>query len=122
MYNTEEVDPFVLSSSFNKFFITIAKKIKSNIVHTPKNHTNYLPNPSEKTFFLTPASLEEVEDIIKTLNPRKSIGPNSIPTKLLKKYSKTISIPISKLISKSFVTKTFPEPLKLASEIPIFKK
>ena len=120
--NTEETDHFLLSSSFNKFFTTIAKKIESNIVHTPKNYTDYLTNPSEKTFFLTPTSPDEVEDIINTLNLRKSIGPNSIPTKLLKKYSKTISIPISKLINQSFVTRIFPEPLKLANVIPVFKK
>ena len=120
--NIEETDPFVLSSSFNKFFTTTAKKkIESNIVHTPKNYTGCLTNSSEKTFFLTPTSPEEVGDIINTLNLRKSIGPNSIPTKLLKKYSKTISIPISKFINQSFVTGIFPESLKLASVIPIFK-
>ena len=50
--NIEETDPFVLSSSFNKFFTKIAKKIESNIVHTPKNYTDYLTNPSEKNFHL----------------------------------------------------------------------
>ena len=44
--NTEETNPFVLSSSFNKFFTTVAKKIESKIVHTPKNYTDYLTNPS----------------------------------------------------------------------------
>ena len=104
------MDPFVLGSSFNKFFTTIAKKIESNIVHTPKNYKDYLTNPSEKTFYLiTATSPKEVEDIIKTLNLRKSIGLNSIPTKLLKKYSETINIPISKFINQSFVTGIFPE-------------
>ena len=102
--NTEETDLFVQNSSFNKFFTVIAKKIESNIVHTSKYYTDYLTNPLEKTFFLTPTLPDEVEDIIKTLNLRKSISPNSISTKLLKKYSKTISIPISKLINQSFVT------------------
>ena len=64
----EETDPFVLSSSFNKVFTTIAEKIESNIVHTPNIYTDYLTNPSEKTFVLTPTSPDEVEDIIKTLN------------------------------------------------------
>ena len=59
---------------------------------------------------------------LKTLNLRKSIDPNSIPTKLLKKYPQAISIPISKIINQSFVSGIFPEPLKLASLIPIFKK
>ena len=119
--NIEEMDPFVLSSSFSKFFTTIAKKIESNIIHTRKNYTD-LTNPSEKTFFLTPTSPEEVKNPIKTLNRRKSIGPNSIQTQLLKKYSKTTSFPISKFINQSFITGIFWESLKLANAIPIFKK
>ena len=109
-----------MSSSFSKFFTAIAKKIESNIVHTPENYTDYLKNPSEKTHFLIPTLPDEVEDIIKTLNLRKSIGRRSILTKLRKKYSKNIGILISKLINQSFVTGVFPEPLKLASVIPIF--
>ena len=92
------------------------------MVHTLKNYTDCLTNPTEKTLFLTPTLPDKVEDIIKTLNLRKSIGPNSIPTTLLKKYPKTTSIPISKLINQSFITGIFPEFLKLASVIPIFKK
>ena len=58
----------------------------------------------QKKNFLTPTLPDEVEDIIKILNLRKSIGPNSIINKLLKKCSKTISIQTSKLINQSFVT------------------
>ena len=119
--NAEETGSFVRSSSFNKFFTTIAKKIESNIVNTPRNYSDYLTNPSEKTF-LTPTWLDEVKDIIKILNLRKSINSNSIPTKILKKYSQNISIPISKLINQYFVSGIFPEALKLASVVPIFKK
>ena len=43
--NTEETDPFVLKSSLNKFFTTVGKKMKSNIVYTLKNYTDYLTNP-----------------------------------------------------------------------------
>ena len=50
------MDPFVLNSSFNKFFTTIAKKIESNIVYIPKNYTDYPSNPSMKTLFLIPTS------------------------------------------------------------------
>ena len=76
---------------------------------------DYLTDLSEKTFDFTLTSTDEAENIIKTLNLRKSIDLNSIPAKLLKKYSKTISIPLSKLINQSFVTGNFPEPLKLTS-------
>ena len=60
--------------------------------------------------------------MIKTLNIRKSIGPSSIPTRLLKQFSKEISIPLEKFINLSFETGIFPDILKLASIIPVFKK
>ena len=34
--DTKETDPFVLSSSFNKFFINNCRKIASNIIHHRK--------------------------------------------------------------------------------------
>ena len=120
--DTEEKDPAILSDSFNKFFTTIAQKIESKIVPTNKNYTDYLTNPSENTFFLRPTSPNETEDIIKTLSVGKSLGPNSIPTKLLKQFSKSISIPLSNLINLSFKNGVFPNALKLANVIPVFKK
>ena len=117
----EEVDPAVLSQTFNEFFSTIAQKIESKLINTTKHYTDYLTEPTTNTFILTPTNTEEIEDIIKTLNIRKSIGPNSIPTKLLKQFSKEISIPIEKLINLSFETGIFPDALKLARIIPVFK-
>ena len=60
--------------------------------------------------------------MIKTLNIRKSIGPNSIPTRLLKQFFKEINIQIEKLVNLFFETGIFPDASKLARIIPIFKK
>ena len=59
---------------------------------TNKNYTNYLTNPSEKTFFSIPTTLGETEDIIKTLSVGKSLEPNSISTTLLKQFPKSNSV------------------------------
>ena len=55
-----------------------------------------------------------------SFDSQKSVGPNSIPTFLLKKISKQIS-PLSKLVNFSFDTGTYPDKLKIAKVIPIFK-
>ena len=118
-------DPFVISNYFNKFFTTfttISKKIESKIVQTDKKYSDFLDNPLEKTFFLTPTEPNEVQSLIKTLNLKKATGPNSIPTKLLKVFDKTISVPLANLINLSFEKGIFPKSLKIASVIPIFKK
>ena len=52
----------------------------------------------------------------------KSTGPNSIPIKLLKILDPCISPHLSLIINKSFEEGTFPDNLKIAMVIPIFKK
>ena len=52
----------------------------------------------------------------------KSSGPNSIPIKILKVLDLPISNDLSILINESFETGIFPEKLKIAKVIPIFKK
>ena len=118
----EETDPAILSQIFNEFFSTIAQKIESKLINTIKHYTDYLTEPTRNTFILTPTNTEEIEDIIKNVNIRKSIGPNSIPTRLLKQVSMEVSIPIEKLINLSFETGIFPDALKLTRIILIFKK
>ena len=80
--STERNRLFCLKQFLQQVFYNNCKKKKkrkeSNIVQTTKNYTDHLTNLSEKTYFLTPTlqvEVEEVEDIIKTLNLRKSIDP-----------------------------------------------
>ena len=70
-------------------------KTKTGRIIANPLYTDYLTNPSEKTFFLRPTIPDETEDIIKKLSVGKSLGRHSIPTKLLKQFSKSISIPLS---------------------------
>ena len=56
------------------------------------------------------------------MNLKKATEPNSIPTKLLKVFDKTISVPLANLINLYFEKGIFPKSLKIASVIPIFKK
>ena len=82
----EETDPAILSQTFNSFFSAITQKIESKLIHTAKHYTDYLTEPTANKFILTTTNTEGTEDIIKTLNIPKSIGPNSILTRLLKKF------------------------------------
>ena len=60
--------------------------------------------------------------IIKSLNGKKATGPNSSPTKVLKVFSKTISIPLANVINLSFKCGVFPMSLKVASVTPTHEK
>ena len=116
------IDPFLISNYFNKFFTKMAKKIESKIIQTDKKYPDFLDTPLEKTFFLTPTEPNEERSLIKTLNLKKTTGPNSRPTKLLKVFDKTLRVPLANLINLSFEKEIFPKPLKIASAIPMCKK
>ena len=51
----------------------------------------------------------------------KSTGPNSIPVDLLKMIPDLIIFPLCEIINLSFLTGEFPDALKIAKVIPIFK-
>ena len=61
-----------------------------------------------------------MEEIINALE-NKSTGPASIPVKLLKLIPDLIIVPLCKLINLSFISGSFPDPLKIVKVIPIHK-
>ena len=70
---------------------------------------------------MTPTTPEEISDLIQTLSSNKSTGPNSIPTSILKEIKNEIFIPLSAIINNSFENGIFPNLLKSAQVIPVFK-
>ena len=70
---------------------------------------------------MTPTTSEEISDLIQTLNSNKSTGPNSIPTSISKKIKNEVSFLLSAIIHNSFENGIFPNLLKSAKVIPIFK-
>lgn len=56
----------------------------------------------EVFFFIKPVDKTEIQNTVLSLNPLKAVGPNSIPTKILKFHSNGISNQSSELIHLSF--------------------
>ena len=110
-----------ISEEFNNFFGTIAKKIDKK---TPKpNHfPNYLKNQNLNSLFLDAATEEENESIIGNLNLRKTIGPNSIPTRILKEFKNILKIQLTIIINIYFQAGIVPEQCKIAHITLTFKK
>ena len=57
-----------------------------------------------------------------SLDSNKSVGPNSIPTKILKLLKNNISSQLSEIFNISFSSGVFPSILKTAKVIPVRKK
>ena len=74
------------------------------------------------SFFISPVTHSEIEDIIISLKNGKSTGPFSIPVKLLKLVKPDISRPLACIFNESITLGTFPDKLKCAKVILIHKK
>ena len=111
-----------MSNIFNDFYVNVAYGITKTIPLTPKSSLDYLSDRICSSLFLTQVTSIEVHDLINILNPSKSVGPNSIPIKLLKIIGCSVSPLLALLVNQSFQSGIFPDKLKIAKVISIFKK
>ncbi|XP_065662580.1 uncharacterized protein LOC136085218 [Hydra vulgaris] len=111
-----------VANIFNNYFTTIQDELLKNTVPSKCAFGNFLKIPSINSFFIEPVTENEVANLIKdTLKNNKSLGPNSLPTFLLKLVSHIISKPLSTMMNNSFKNGIFPEAFKVAKVIPIHK-
>ena len=110
-----------VAESFNTFFATIADKIKNDIPKSPKTYKDFLKNPNPNTMFLANVSPNEVLECLNSLDTSKANGPASIPAKALNLIKAEISTPLAEIFNMSFNTGVFPDALKLAKVLPVYK-
>ena len=105
--NTNDID--ILTSQF---------KDHASIKKIELSYPEIVPN----TFKFTLVSSEDVKKEIMNLNVKKSLSSKAIPATILKQ-SLHIYLPfLTNCINHSFVTKKFPDELKLSEVIPLYKK
>src|SRR5690606_25190499 len=83
----------------------------------------YKPNIDiPNSFYLETTNYAEVFEVISKLKPKKSTGQDGINSIVIQKSAEKMSKPLSILINYIFKTKTFPEVLKMAKVVPVYKK
>ena len=109
-----------ICSEFNNYFVNVADKLnKSKYTTTqPYDFIQFLNNPSSSSIFLSPITSAEIIDIISKLDNRKS---NDISPKLLKALSSSFSNVLSYLFNSCMLSGVFPDELKIAKVIPLYK-
>ena len=90
--------------------------------HDLLSYTQYLKNRLSSSFFLNPPSISEVYDEICSLRLKKSTGPDDIPSYFVQLAAPIISPYLTYFIETTFKLRIFPNSLKVAKVLPIFKK
>ena len=100
-------DSVTMATILNDFFVNVADSVTKRIPRSLKPLLDYLDNENPNSFFITPTAPLEIVDIIDVLKTDKSLGPNSIPIKLLKILSLHTSSPLSQIKNESFLSGIF---------------
>ena len=82
-----------------------------------------IPNLSHVTNQISDIKLceNEVEDVLKVMNPTKASGPDLINPRLLKEAAPIIKHPLCKLFNLSLRVPSYPNQWKRANITPVFK-
>ena len=120
--NVIYTDSSEIAEMFNKFFSTIGDKIQNSMsepcfqnIDATVNIPNHL-----NSFFFNPISSQDIGKIILNFK-NKSSDISTYSVRTLKYISDVISPIISVLVNKSISSGQFPQFLKLACVIPLFK-
>ena len=110
-----------IANGFNEYFVSIGPKLASKIQNQTQTHHSQVHYDNPNSFFLSPTNPAEVVEVINKLKPKTSTDYNYISPKILKYNSNAIAEPLAHVINLSFKTGYFPQRLKIAKVIPIYK-
>ena len=105
-----------ITKAFNNYFTEIGPNLASKII-SGVNPMSYISSSIENSMFLPHIYEIEISTIIKNSSP----GWDNIPPVLLKSCITSYIKPLTYIVNKSFETGMFPDPMKLAKIVPIFK-
>ena len=114
-----------IANKFNSFFFTnVGQKIAAKDMQYDgnKNYSYYLNKQINSTFTFKNIDEIIVKKTINNLPTKNSCGYDDISSKLLKVIAPVIIKPLTMLINQVLNTGIFPDKLKIAKVIPIYKK
>ena len=113
-------DKNIISEKFNDFFINVGPNLAKNIPKMNKNPLYCMPNSILESMFVEPVTSEEIKKLVMNLKKSAS-GWDDISTKFLKLSLEYIITPLTHLCNRSLQEGVFPEQLKIANVIPLYK-
>lgn len=107
-----------IAAAMNNYFCEVGNNLSNKIKTLNVQQKQVDRNP--KSIFIKPTNSQEVSKIINELK-EKAGGEDEINTKTLKEINKYITLPLVHIFNLSIEKAVWPEALKSAEVIPIFK-
>ena len=120
MNNKVMRSPSDIADSFNKYYTDIASNLDNNIPPSNVNPLHFLRGDYPTSMFVPPVLPQDVTCVINSLKNKKG-NAHEISISLLKSNKEQIAIPLAILFNQSIEKGIFPQCLKHAAVIPIYK-
>lgn len=114
-------DQGLICSAFNSFFCNIGAQLAATIPSARDPDRFRTTTGHSSSIYLSPATLNETITLINDLKERKSPGPDMISAKFIKIHYAIFAPLLTDVFNEMISTGNFPECLKVAKVIPIFK-
>ena len=121
--NVEHVEPKEIANELCNYYSNIGAKLANSIPPLKLDNQSYLKkitrNP--KSLYLTPTMRHEIIKIIDKLPNKSSSGHDNINNILLKNIKNQIAAPLERVFNMSLEQGIFPDLMKKAEVIPLYK-
>ena len=120
--NRVVVESKEIANHFNKFFVDIGTNLSSLIEPCPGTKlTDFVKSNVSQSMYMQPVTEQEVLDIVSGCKSKTSYGHDEISMKTVKHITKQIVKLLTHIINRSLICRSFPNDMKLAKIIPVFK-
>ena len=110
-----------IADAFNDYFATICSNNHVQPNDTP-SYENYLNTPTDTSFSFQAINNTVTLQLLSKFTATHSCGHDKISSTVLKYISNEISECITLIVNQSINTGIYPDKLKVAKVVPIFKK
>lgn len=115
------MDAQEIANEFKNFFVSVGVNLAKEIAQTHMVPTTLNINVNQNSMFLGAIVESDVLEVVSKLKNKRSTDCNNIDMSLIKQVIPCIVKPLTYIFNCSFATGTFPEKMKLAKVLPIYK-
>ena len=121
-HNTTVSDPIIIANEFNHHFSNVGNVLTNNIDNSDANSfISYLKHSCPSTIFVYPTTYHEIISLISAFKLNKVEGHDDIPPYFLKIAAEIIAIPLAMILNLCMQFDIFPNKLKIAKVLPVYK-
>ena len=123
--NSRTSDLNEIAEEFNNYFSSVGKSVAASLKQSNDMNIDellYLKNPCLNSIHLQPTTPHEIMQQINALKLNKARGHDDMDVHFLKVAAPILAHPLSIMLNHCLTLGVFPNKLKLAKVVPVFKK